>query len=336
MDGAQKPDQPLDKPGAPELSPSVKVPASAPLNDIPQSAPAFQPSSTPAAQAQASSQQDTDDDDVEPYANPAEEREAQAAYLRDLRRSGNDDSHKVRNIILIIVGAIVVLALAAGAYWWWGGPMPGDSKKTDNTTQQPVTQNAPQTKTDQSATTKTTEDYSSTTFSLSLAYPSSWTPAEANGVLTITSPVVDLTDATGQKQKGQMVLTVRNKQVLLPEFDKGSAAAVLPSEKIKYTKPSSTQRASTFVSYLQYAETTTKGGLDGIYITGDAGYQYGQTIPKGDIARIDPKISLGFVSCGDGACAKGTPTLPLTISGSSWTGADKEAVMAMFASIVLQ
>jgi hypothetical protein len=337
MDGAQKPTDTFDKPGAPELSRSVSVPVSAPLNDEPQAGPAFQPTPTASAAARPPIEEDFDDD-VQPYASPKDEHKAQADYLRNLRESAPDDSHKLRNTILITLLILVVLALAAGAYWWWGGPLPGDNQKQQpvaTTTPQTTNQQAQQSASEDAATTKT-EDYSSVSLGLSLAYPSSWTPAETNGVLTITSPVVDLTDATGQKQKGEIVLTVRNKQALLPEFDAGSAVAVLASEKIKYTKPSSIQRASTYVSYLQYAATTTKGGLDGIYITGDAGYQYAQTILKGDIARIDPKISVGFVSCGDGACAKGSPTKPLTITNTSWTGPNKEAVMAMLASIVLQ
>lgn len=93
----------------------------------------------------------------------------------------------------------------------------------------------------------------------------------------------------------------------MPEFDKGNAVAVRESEKIAYTKPSSVQRGSTYLSFLQYASSTATS-LDGAYITGDVGYQKDQAIPKADFTPVDPVISLTFVKCADNSCTgEGTP-----------------------------
>lgn len=242
-------------------------------------------------------------------------------------------SHKVRNTLLIILLVLVVFGGGAGAAWYWQQHKQPAAKPKQSTAQrsQPQSTTSQDTTDSNSTFSKQTKEYDASDFGLTLQYPSDWTPAEQNGVLTISSPNTTLTDATGAQVTGQVVLTVRSKQDNPEEFAKGNAVAVLASDKVNYTHPTSTQRGSTYISYLQYAATTTKGGLDGVYITGDNGYQYAQNIPKSDIAGVDPLVDVTFVKCSDDACAKGSQT-PLTISGKSWTGDLKDTVETMFKS----
>ncbi len=330
MDESPKLTNVPEKPGAPELGKSVQIP-SAPLNDEPEKGPAFQPTPTEAAET-------VDDPDPTPYDSPADENHAQAEYLRNLREANDPKSRKMSTMFMVMLVLLLVLVVGVLGYLWWSlrsNDTPSPAKKTSQSQQ---TTALPQqtTQTPKDDKTAGTEDYTSIGLGLSISYPSDWVQAEKNGTLTITSPAVELTDAEGQSTQGNIVLTVRNNQTTLPEFNDGSAVAVLASEKLAYAKPSSIQRASTYVSYLQFAATTTKGGLDGIYVTGDSGYKYAQTIPKGDIARVDPKISVGFVSCNGAACGDGAKSTPLTISSTSWQDSNqKKTVDTMLSSIIL-
>jgi hypothetical protein len=135
--------------------------------------------------------------------------------------------------------------------------------------------------------------------------------------MTVRSPATQLKSASGQSVTGRIIMTIANKGNNLGVFDKGNATAVLNSQKIAYTSPTPNQRANTYLSFLQYATTTAAGALDGIYITGDNGYQKGQDIPKGDIAGIDPLVSVTFVQCAASTCSGGTSAL--SIAASSWS-----------------
>jgi hypothetical protein len=101
------------------------------------------------------------------------------------------------------------------------------------------------------------------------------------------------------------------------DFDAGNAVAVRDSEKVSYTKPTPSQRAQTYLSFVQYAATTTHGALDGIYITGNVGYKKTQPIPKTDVAARDPIVGITFVKCANDACSGAVPT-PLSIKASEW------------------
>lgn len=140
-----------------------------------------------------------------------------------------------------------------------------------------------------------TKSYTSNNFFLTFSYPSDWTVTDnGGGIMTVKSSLLALQSAGAQTVNGYVVVTFRDKTQKLNEFDKGNATATRDSEKISYTKPTQTQRGSTYISFLQYATTGRAGALDGIYITGDSGYQKGQAIPLVDITKVDPVISITF------------------------------------------
>ena len=134
--------------------------------------------------------------------------------------------------------------------------------------------------------------------------------------MSVVSPAMKLTDAGGRSFTGQIELLIRTTQQKLTEFQAGNAVAVMDSQKITYSKPTQTQRANTYLSFLQYA--TASGGLNGVYITGDFGYTKDQAVPLVDINKADPIISLVFNKCLNDTCTKVTPA---AITASSWSDA---------------
>jgi hypothetical protein len=217
--------------------------------------------------------------------------------------------HIFRKVLIGLLIVVLVGGAGYGVYWYLnhkGTKKPAAKASTSS-----------QTTTSQSTISTQTKHYSSSEFNLEFNYPADWTITDTtgSGVLTARSPSVKLKDTSGQTMTGQVILTIRNKQQPLPEFDKGNAVAVLPSQKINYTSPSQAQRAATYISFLQYASTTAASALDGVYITGDVGYQKDQAIPKADIAPIDPVIDVVFAKCTDSSCNNGTTA---SIASTMW------------------
>jgi hypothetical protein len=220
-----------------------------------------------------------------------------------------------------ILGLVILAAIAAGGYFLAkhksakltptnSQTQSSTSGTKTNTGSQPSDQN-------QASQTASSTQYTSTNLKLSFSYPSNWTVVDAGGgKLTVTSPSTQLTDASGQSQTGQVILQIENQNSAdMSAFKTGSATAVIPSQKVAYSNPTSSQRAQTYLSFLQYAATTTHGALDAVYITGDLGYQKGQTAPESDVAKIDPLVRVIFVKCADSKCSS---TAPISISSDSW------------------
>ncbi len=204
---------------------------------------------------------------------------------------------------------VVFMALAAGGYWLFKGnksdKKPAPAAQTNQVSDTPAA----------AKIATGTKHYDSVNFNLGFDYPSDWTVTDSgNGQLTVKSPAVSLKDTGGQSVNSQITLTIRSTDQKLPEFDSGNATAALDSEKIAYTKPTQSQRANTYLSFLTYGGSS--GGLSGVYITGDNGYQKGQAIPKVDIQKVDPIISLTFAKCANGQC--GGNNASLNIDTANW------------------
>ncbi len=338
--------------GAPELGKGVKPP-SAPLVNDRQTGPVFRAEPTMPAEQPVSIDTtpapdlfDGDDDDA-PEAPPAlDEHQARIEYLQSLRQEKPKKRGKTSvGRVLLAMGLILVIigALGAAGYFFFHSSRPTAKKVAVTpaaTNQQPTQQQTtpttttPTTPTDATASAEP-KDYTSTTFNLNLSYPGNWTPEELTDKLAITSPVVSLTDASGQVTKGRIVLSVRKQQAKPAEFTAGNVVAVLDSVKVNYTKPAASQRASTYLSYLQYAGTNVKGGLDGIYITGNYAYKYKQTAPVTEVSKISPLVSVAFVSCADDTCAA-TTQKPIAISSTAWNTdtTNRPAVETMLKSFI--
>lgn len=224
------------------------------------------------------------------------------------------DKHTKRNILIAL--CILLLAIGGGAaYWFFVREKPAQNTAANKPASQQA-QSEPV-----SAIAEETKNHNSKNFSLSFDYPKDWNVVdeESGEKLTATSPAMQLTGADNQKVTGQIVLTFRKQGQPLGEFDAGNALAIRDSEKVAYTAPSPGQRGSTYLSFLAYANAANPAALDGVYVTGDSGYQKGQAVPLVDISKVNPVITLTFQSCTDGACSDASP--PLAIANSMWDAA---------------
>ena len=227
----------------------------------------------------------------------------------------------------VLLALIALAVLGAGGYWLANrkpAVKPAESQQHTNSQSS-------------SKITSSTKPYTSNNLNLSFNYPENWTVADSgSGKLTVTSPVMQLTDASGQSQTGEIILTIQNESSAdFSAFKQGNAVAVLNSQKITYAKPTSTQRADTYISFLQYASTAGGGALDGVYITGNAGYQKGQAIPEVDITKVDPVVTVTFAKCANTGCSGST--MPLSISSSMWSNASFSAPIGdMLKSLAIQ
>lgn len=218
---------------------------------------------------------------------------------------------KGRKVLLIAIVVLLVVGLASGGWYFYNKHKTNDKAKKATQSSQQATPITKHTITDE------TKNYISPEFFLSFDYPADWTITDTtgSGILTAKSIPVTLMNATSQAITAQVTLTFRNKTQKLTEFDNGNAVASRDSDKISYLKPTPSQRGQTYISYLQYATSTSGDVIDGIYITGDFGYKKGQAIPKVDITKVDPVISITFGKCVDEKC---TNTTPVSISADSW------------------
>jgi hypothetical protein len=289
------------------------------------------------AQIQAAQQAAQNKPATPPPPSPKEiaERKNRIDYLRNLRESDRKPKKKKggKKWLAVLLVLLLLGGLAGGGYWYTTRKVATPVTKTaTGTSQQPGQQAAPVTP--QQPVTASLKDYQSTNFSVSLKYPSDWTVSDTKPKLTITSTKQTFTNAAGKQVSGQVVVMIRPKQASLPEFKAGPAAAVLDSKKVNYTQPAAGQRGSTYLSYLQYASTTTKGALDAIYVTGNSGYTKAQTVPQADVVRVDPLIDVYFAECPNDTCA--ATDAATSVESAAWSASElNKTVEAILTSLAI-
>jgi hypothetical protein len=204
-------------------------------------------------------------------------------------------SKRNKSILIILVA---LAALGAGGYFLFlkikDKPAPPPAQQTNQTQNTEAQQEVP------------TEKYNSSDLQLSLDYPNNWTVDDSEqGLLKITSPSVKLKDSNGTEVDGKVAFTIISAGSDVTGFTGTSGVAVADSEKISYDQPTQSQREQTYVTQVKFSGN----GLNVIYITGDSGYKKDQDVPKSDVAKIEPIISVTFEAA-DGS--------PLTIEASEW------------------
>lgn len=261
---------------------------------------------------------------------PSDVRHSSADYMRFHKPEKKSPFRKLRKLFIFLVAVAVLAAAAYGTYAFiinrQQKPAPATQNSQQTTTPKPK----------QPAIVTETKHHESEIFDLGIDYPATWSIIETPNTnrFVIHSEPTDLTAATGKQQTGKIVLTVNLSGQNLSMFDSGNAVAVRDSKKISYSKPTSMQRGETYLSFLQYPATNIEDGLDGIYITGDFGYLEGQAIPKIDVAKANPLVTVTFLACADKACG-GSPT-PLSIANSMWDKAEfATPIEAMLRSITI-
>ncbi len=167
------------------------------------------------------------------------------------------------------------------------------------------------------STSTGTRSYTAQNYGLTFSYPASWSIFDnGTGPMTATSSPMQLTDAANKKIIGEITMTVEPQGQLPSGFTSGTDLAVLNSQLVSYAQPSSSQSAQTYISFVQYSNATVKGSLNGIYVTGNYGYQKDQVIPASDLQNIDPLITITFTQCGNTTCTANLT--PLILSSNDW------------------
>jgi len=223
-----------------------------------------------------------------------------------------------------LITIVIIVAAAYGAYWI------GNHEATKNQTPPKKLQTTQQSKQTQ-ANPNQTVLYTSNNYNLSFNYLKSWVVSDTPSKLTVISPMMALTTATGGKSNVHVVVTIQNPVKTIPGFPTNGAVASLQSQDITYTQPTNVQSAQSYISYLGYTSST---GLDAIYVTGNSGYQQGQSIPMADITQVNPLINIQFESCSDNGC---TNSKAVTLNANDWQSsiAGKD-VITLIESLQLQ
>jgi len=239
--------------------------------------------------------------------------------------------HILGVLIKILLIVVLVVAAAGAAYWFatHHSKTPGKSANAPSKTTPVTSQAASVTK-----ITSATKHYDSSNYNLGFDYPEDWTISDTpNNKLTATSPAVQLRGAGGQAFTGQIVFSIQPKQTSVSQFAAGKTVAALESQKIAYKSPTSSQRAQTYVSFVSYNGDSSN--LDGLYITGDNGYQADQDVPMSDIAKADPLVSITFLKCADADCKTTPSATSLPTSDWSDTGLSTP-LLTMIKSLVIE
>jgi hypothetical protein len=222
----------------------------------------------------------------------------------------NDKKNKV---ILITLSCMLLVLLGAGAYFY-GYYSRDNKKKQVSSSSSPVVKIV-----SNNIYSPETTSYSSSAFGFNINYPDSWQVSSSTTTsVELSSPVVSLTSDTGKELNGKVVMSVVN-QGQIPASFGSSSVAVLDSVDLSFNNPTASQAAQSYLSFIQYPATVVKGGLDGIYLTGNNGYLKDDTIPSSDINQMSPLIYLSFLKCNNSAC---TSSSPLSISSTMWSNSN--------------
>lgn len=257
----------------------------------------------------------------EPKDEAHEEPPPEAAAPVERERVGPDyhiKDEKSPKKLIILVALLLIVGGGAAAYY--------QKHRSNNQKQaQAVQQLQAQQKAANSQIDSKTKSYTSPNFYLTFSYPADWTVKDnSSAELDVTSPPIRYKNLAGRSLTGIIELRVRNQQQKLSEYSGVSnkdPTAASESQKISYAKPTSNQRANTYLTFVHTAGSTTNpNGLSEVFITGDFGYQKGQAVPVADIQKLNPIISLSFLECGN-QCS-GTAGVPIDISLSTWQDAN--------------
>lgn len=270
----------------------------------------------------------TADAEVQPEPQPDALAESSADY-DNYQPPEKQRSPIWRKVAIVGATLVVLTAVASGVYWFVIREKPASQPaKTSETSQgeNAASQAASQ------ITTKT-KHYVSQNFRLEFDYPEDWSAGEDNAEqITLLSPDLKMTSTEGKPIIGQVEFSIRPSGAKVAGIDGGKATAVRDSLKIDYAKPTSAQRASTYVSLLRYGDTAES--LDGVFITGDLGYQKDQNVLKADIDKVNPIINFDFYLCPDSGCVEVSGISGIGIATWDNTGIS-EPILDMLKSLVI-
>lgn len=159
-------------------------------------------------------------------------------------------------------------------------------------------------------------------FNLSFAYPSNWSVQPASGqsgnTITVSSPLVSLTDANGNSVPGKVTLTIRAGGSTMPEI---GANAVIAQDSVQYAyaAPTAAQHQYFYVSFLHLpaGSSSGKGVFEEVVITGVNSLAKGSTATSDTFGGVDPLVSASFSQCATQTCS-GTGASSLSVNAAAW------------------
>jgi hypothetical protein len=213
---------------------------------------------------------------------------------------------------LIIVLAIIILTA------WIVKKRSGHAASTTSVTQSKSVAVSTQ---DTPATTGT-KSYSSDIYNLTLSYPNDWTLSVATDYsIRIVSPAFQFKTILGTTVHGNFRLYMRQTARVVDDKYIGRAVAIASSQSLAYTKPTATQRQST---YLTNFGLDTPDNFAFFFIAGNFNLNKGDTLgPNYGTEAGTDIISGGFSSS---ALADDMATYQVPLSYYSHTNAYKQSV----------
>jgi hypothetical protein len=209
-----------------------------------------------------------------------------------------------------------------------------------STTTPPQTGQSPQTDTGDTSTKQYVSN--GTDLNLRFSYPASWSvtpPTNSNTndqPITLTSPVLSLTDADGKSVTAKAVVTIRPGGSQATELSSGAALISQDSTQIAYSSPTASQHQYPYLTFVHLAGGgNTKGVFDEVIITGITKFTKDQTLTAEGLSGLDPIISARFYQCSTDACS-GAGATALDISSDMWQHTTlTQQTLAIFTSLQL-
>jgi len=168
----------------------------------------------------------------------------------------------------------------------------------------------------------TTKTYHSDNLNLQLAYPSDWIlSTQSDSSIRIVSPAFSYKTLVGDTVMGNFRVYIR--QTARPVDDKyiGRGVAIGPSQSLTYTKPSSTQRQST---YLTNFGLDTPDNFAFFFIAGNFNLNKGDTL--GPSYGVEPGTDIISGGYSSSSLTDDMATNQVSVSYYAGTNAYKQAV----------
>jgi len=241
-------------------------------------------------------------------------------------------SHKALTLLIILI----LIAGVAGGYSYLKNHKAGKAvTTTSHTTEAPSSTDS---------TSNGTKHYISlgTDLKLEFDYPSNWSVTPTSGAsgdktITVSSPAVSITDASGASINGKVVVTIRPSTAGLTEFaDTTTATATQDSSQIAYAAPTVAQHQYTYLTFVHFATgSKTPGAFEEVLVTGSQQFHKDDSVTADSFANLDPIIAANFYKCSTSDCS-GKGTGLLSITANSWQNDTfVEQVQKIFESLKL-
>jgi hypothetical protein len=254
-----------------------------------------------------------DETDIDALPTP-DEKQARIDYLKSL----TPERKSKRGLLIGILVVLILLLAGGGAYLYLQHTSNAKvvTKKITSVSQVATTSDGAQ---------EATMHYISkgADLNLSFDYPDNWTVSPASGgnandgTITVNSPVVNVTSATGVSASGKVSVMIRPSSATIDELSSGQAAVAQNSVQIAYTTPTTDQYQYPYLTFVHLKGGSNPSAVfEEILVTGTSQFTAGESITESNV-EADPIISASFYNCASTACPSATAA-PLSINNDTW------------------